>query len=209
MNEADLPLVHRFVPSTRPGLPTLLLLHGTGGDENDLVQIGSALLPGAALLSPRGNVREGNMARFFRRLADGVFDIEDLKARTAELARFLKDAASLYSFDPSKVIAVGYSNGANIAASLLLLSPGALSGAALFRAMVPLVPETLPDLAGAPVLLMEGRFDSLIPPDQAEALAELLRSAGAAVTLKWQEAGHGLVAGEVEAARAWLAQVVS
>lgn len=211
MTPADLPLIHRFVAPARPGLPTLLLLHGTGGDENDLIGLGHALLPGAGLLSPRGNVLEGGTTpRFFRRLAEGVFDIEDLIARTKELAEFVRGAAETYHFDPKRVIAAGYSNGANIAASLLLLEPATLAGAVLFRAMVPLVPEKQPDLAGVPVLLMEGRFDPLATPAQAEALAELLRSSGAKVTLAWQEAGHGLAGqAEVNQAHAWLEDAVA
>lgn len=210
MTPSDLPLVHRFVPAKQPGMPTLLLLHGTGGDENDLLGLGRALLPESALLSPRGSVLEGDMPRFFRRLAEGVFDIEDLIARTYELAGFVRDAAKVYQFDPGRVIAVGYSNGANIAAGLLLLSPGTLASAVLFRAMVPLVPESLPNLEGAPVLLSEGKWDRIASPEQAGALAELLRSAGANVTLIWQQAGHGLAGqAEIDQARAWLQQVAS
>lgn len=206
MSAPGLPLVHRFVPGANKSAPTLLLLHGTGGNENDLLELGSMLAPGAALLSPRGNVLEGDMPRFFRRLAEGVFDLEDLVHRSAELAGFVKAAADLYGFDPSRVIAVGYSNGANIAAGVLLLHPGVLAGAILFRAMVPLVPDKLPDLAGVPVLLMEGRFDAIVPQKEAQALADLLQSAGADVTLSWQEAGHGLRGrAEVEEAQAWLA----
>lgn len=200
---ADLDFIHRFIPATSNGLPTLLLLHGTGGNEDDLLDIGSAIMPGAALLSPRGKVLENGMARFFRRLAEGVFDLEDLRRRTAELAEFVAAAAKAYGLDSSRVVSVGYSNGANIAASLLLLRPAVLAAAILLHAMVPLVPEPLPDLQGRPVYLSAGRLDTMIPPRETERLAKLLESAGAGVTLAWQPGGHGLAPGEVDSARAW------
>ena len=156
--------VHRFLPAEAPGLPTLLLLHGTGGDENDLLDLGRALVPGAALLSPRGKVLENGLARFFRRLAEGVFDLEDLRYRTGELADFAAAACQAYGLDAARLTAAGYSNGANIAASLLLLRPGTLQSAVLFHAMVPLVPENLPDLRGKGVFLAAGKADRLIPP---------------------------------------------
>ena len=151
---ADLGFIHRFIPA--PGgaeAPTLLLLHGTGGNEMDLLELGPALAPGAALLSPRGKVLEHSMPRFFRRLTEGVFDLEDLRLRSDELAGFIEAAASAYGFAPDRVIAVGYSNGANIAASLLLLHPGLLRAAVLFHPMVPLVPDTLPDLSATPIFI--------------------------------------------------------
>jgi phospholipase/carboxylesterase/glyoxalase family protein len=137
----SLEFVHRFIPARERerGL-TLLLLHGTGGDETDLLPLGEALAPGAALLSPRGKVRENGMPRFFRRVSEGVFDLEDLRFRTHELADFVAEAAAAYGFDPTRVVAVGYSNGANIAASIVLLRPQTFAGAILFRPMVPLVP---------------------------------------------------------------------
>ncbi len=196
---------HAWIPPTAAA-PTLLLLHGTGGDENDLLPLGRTLLPGAGLLSPRGNVLENGMPRFFRRLAEGVFDEADLKARTAELAAFVRSAASAYGFDPSSVVAVGFSNGANIAASLLLLSPGTLKGAVLFRAMIPLHPPQPPPLAGVRVLLSEGARDPIVPRTEGEGLAAMLRAGGADVTLEWQDAGHGLVDADISAARAWLAR---
>jgi predicted esterase len=200
---ADLDFIHRFIPATISGLPTLLLLHGTGGNEDDLLDMGARLAPGAALLSPRGKVLENGMARFFRRLAEGVFDLDDLRRRTAELAAFVEAAANHYGLDPSRVAAVGYSNGANIAASLLLLKPAVLSAAVLLHAMVPLVPDPLPDLRGRPVFLSAGRLDTMIPPRETERLAKLLESTGARVTLAWQQGGHGLSPGELEEARAW------
>ncbi|MGE5927015.1 MAG: alpha/beta hydrolase [Gemmatimonadota bacterium] len=196
---------HVWIPPTAEA-PTLLLLHGTGGDENDLLPLGRMLLPGAGLLSPRGNVLENGMPRFFRRLAEGVFDEADLRVRTAELAAFVGSAASAYGFDASTVVAVGFSNGANIAASLLLLSPGTLEGAVLFRAMIPLRPPQPPPLAGVRVLLSEGARDPIVPRAEGEGLAAMLRAGGADVTLEWQDAGHGLVDADISAARAWLAR---
>jgi len=198
--------IHRFVPAPLgPDADTLLLLHGTGGDENDLLPLGRLLTPDANLLSPRGKVSENGMPRFFRRLAEGVFDVPDLVARTHELDDFVESAANVYGFDASRVVAVGFSNGANIAASLLLLRPGVLKAAVLFHAMVPLVPETRPDLTGTRVFLGAGRQDPIAPPDETERLAALLREAGADVTLDWQPGSHGLTREEAQAAAEWLA----
>jgi phospholipase/carboxylesterase/glyoxalase family protein len=199
--------VHRFVPAEAPGRPALLLLHGTGGDENDLLDLGRRLASGAALLSPRGKVLENGQARFFRRIAEGVFDLEDLRFRTGELADFAAAAAARYGLDATRLAAVGYSNGANIAAALLLLHPATLRSAVLFHAMVPLEPERLPDLRGKRVFLAAGKADRLIPPRESERLASLLEGAGAAVTLFWQPGGHGLSPAEIEAAEEWLREV--
>jgi phospholipase/carboxylesterase/glyoxalase family protein len=199
--------VHRFEPAADPaGARTLLLLHGTGGDENDLVPLGRLLDPRAALLAPRGQVLENGMPRFFRRIAEGVFDLDDLRARTAGLGAFVRAAAERHRFDPARLVAVGFSNGANIAASLLLLEPGALAAAVLFRAMVPLEPGTRPGLAGTPVFLAAGRADPLVPAEETGRLADLLAAAGAEVTVNWAPGGHALAPSEVEAARAWLAR---
>ncbi len=210
MSDDSLGFVHRFlppVPGARPAAgTTLLLLHGTGGDEGDLLPLGRALLPGAALLSPRGRVLEQGMSRFFRRLTEGVFDQDDLRRRTDELATFVDAAAARYAFDRAGVVAVGFSNGANIAASLLLRHAGALRGATLFSPMLPFEPEALPDLGGASVFVGAGTRDPIAPLAQAERLAALLESAGAAVTLYREPGGgHGLTQREVEAARRWLA----
>ena len=204
---AALGFEHRFVPAGagRVGpAPTLLLLHGTGGDEEDLIPLGRALDPSAALLSPRGKVLERGMPRFFRRLAEGVFDQEDLARRTEELARFVREAAGVYGFDPGSVVAVGFSNGANIAASVLLRHPGVLRGAALLSPMLPFEPERTPALEGVPVFVGAGRFDPIAPPATVERLAEVLRGGGADVTLHWTPGGHGLTPEEVDAARRWL-----
>jgi phospholipase/carboxylesterase/glyoxalase family protein len=205
LNSAGSAFEHRFVPAAGEEPRTLLLLHGTGGNEDDLVPLGETLLPGAAMLSPRGQVLEHGMPRFFRRLAEGVFDLDDLRARTAGLADFVGWAAGEYGFDPGQVIAAGFSNGANIAASLLLLRPGTLAGAILFRAMVPLTPETPPALAGVRVLIGAGRSDPLVHPAEVERLAAMLTTAGADVSVHWTPGGHQLTPGDVAAARAWLA----
>lgn len=203
MAEPALGLAHVWAPATTEA-PTLLLLHGTGGDERDLLPLASLLLPGAAVLSPRGSVLENGMPRFFRRLAEGVFDEPDLRARTEELAEFVRNSAEAYAFDPANVVAIGFSNGANIAASLLLLFPGTLQGAVLFRAMVPLRPEEAPQLEGVRVLLSEGARDPIVPRTQGEELARMLRAGGADVTLAWQEAAHGLTDADIATAREWL-----
>jgi len=194
--------IHEFVPGTSER--TLLLLHGTGGNERDLIPLGRELDPRAALLSPRGKVLENGMPRFFRRLAEGVFDLEDLKNRTNELADFVAAATQHYGFASENVIAVGYSNGANIAASMLLLRPEILRGAVLFRAMVPLVPENLPDLSSLRVWIGAGSEDPIIPTSETQRLVELLRSLGADVTLRFFNAGHALTSSDVETARHWL-----
>jgi phospholipase/carboxylesterase len=198
----DLGFAHRFLPGS-PSLPVLLLLHGTGGDESDLLPLGEALLPGAPRLSPRGKVLENGMPRFFRRLAEGVFDLDDLRKRTDELADFVEAATEAYALNGHRTIAVGLSNGANIAASMLLLRPGTLGGALLIRPMVPLVPETLPDLRGVSVQINAGQVDPLVPPPQSEALAQLLTDAGASVKLHWIAGGHALTREDLEAGREW------
>jgi len=201
---ADLGFVYVFHPPASADAPILLLLHGTGGNEHDLVPLKDALMPEAGVLSPRGQVLERGMPRFFRRLAEGVFDIDDLKHRTHDLAGFVARASAEYGFSTDRVVAAGFSNGANIAASLLLLEPGTLAGAILFRAMVPLVPDPLPSIPGTPVLVSNGRRDPLVAPAETERLTELLRTAGADVTLAWQPAGHQLTEADVAQARDWL-----
>jgi phospholipase/carboxylesterase len=196
-----LSFVHRFEPGTEPGRPPLLLLHGTGGDEGDLLPLGRAVAPGSALLSPRGKVLENGMPRFFRRLAEGVFDEEDVRRRAAELAGFVAEARATYRL-PAPV-AVGFSNGANIAAALLLLRPEALAGAALVRAMVPLADPSPVDLTGKPVLLLSGAADPIVPAENAARLAAQLGDAGAEVTHRIVPVGHGLSQADVAPAK-WL-----
>jgi len=203
----ELDFVHVYERPASPSAPILLLLHGTGGNEQDLLSLGEILAPNAGVLSPRGKVLERGMPRFFRRLAEGVFDMEDLKFRTGELADFLLDAAARYGFDVARLIAVGFSNGANIAASTMLLRPDALTAGILIRAMVPLVPSPLPSLPRTRVLLSNGRTDPLVSPDETERLATLFRDTGAHVTLAWQPGGHQLTQGDVSAAREWLETV--
>ena len=201
---SDLDFLHRFIPSKAKSSRVLLLLHGTGGDESDLLPLGHELDPAAALLSPRGKVSENGAPRFFRRFAEGVFDEEDVKVRANELADFVARAAVRYDFDAERVTAVGYSNGANIAAALILLRPKAVRAAILFRAMVPLSDPPAAHLKGKPVLLCVGRLDSIIPLENTQRLALLLENAGAELTLQIQEAGHGLVQADLEAAKRWL-----
>ena len=204
----DLDFVHRFLPGEDESGPTLLLLHGTGGNEEDLIPLGQDLAPGAAILSPRGKVSEFGAPRFFRRLAEGVFDHEDLLFRTHELAEFVEAASAEYGFEGSKLVAAGYSNGANIAASTLLLHPGLLRAAVLFRAMVPFEPEVTPDLSGLPVFLAAGRMDRMIPPDNTQRLADILTEAGADVDLHWRDVGHPLTYEEVGEAKEWLSRTL-
>ena len=197
-------MIPEFKHIYQPGSPdrTLLMLHGTGGTENDLMPLGRSLDPGAALLGVRGKVLENGMPRFFRRLAEGVFDEEDLIHRTHELADFLE--AFVTQQKVKELYAVGYSNGANIAGSLLLLRPGLLTGAALLRPMVPLVPEPLPQLNSAPVLIMAGHQDPIVPADNARALGDLLKASGADVTVRFENAGHGLTEYTVDTTKRWL-----
>lgn len=202
MASPELEFAHRFIPGA-PDKPVLLLLHGTGGDENDLLPLGEALLPGAGRLSPRGKVLENGMPRFFRRLAEGVFDLDDLRKRTHELADFVEAAREAYDLGERRPVAVGFSNGANIAAAVLLLRPGVLGGALLIRPMVPLVPDTLPDLRGIPVRIHAGQVDPLVPGPQSEALAKLLGDAGASVDLRWTAGGHALTREDLDLGKAW------
>jgi predicted esterase len=180
------------------------VLHGTGGDEEDLIPLGRELLSGAGILSPRGKVLERGMPRFFRRLAEGVFDQEDLATRTAELAKFIEAATRTYQLPPDGIVAVGFSNGANIAASLLLRRPGRLRGAVLLSPMVPFELDAPPDLRGTSVFIGAGRDDPIAPIAQAERLAEMLREAGADVTLHREAGGHTVTPGEIEAAKRWI-----
>lgn len=199
--------IHRFEPARDAGSPPLLLLHGTGGDENDLLGLGRMISPGAALLSPRGRVLEHGMPRFFRRLAEGVFDEDDVRRRAHELGDFVTETRTQYGL--AAPIAVGFSNGANIAAALLLLKPDALAGAILLRAMVPLSDPPNADLAGKPVLLLSGQADPIVPASNSARLAALLLEAGARVTHKVLPAGHQLSQADVTLARDWIGNVAA
>ena len=194
--------IHRFEPAKGAGAPPLLLLHGTGGDENDLLQLGEMISPGSALLSPRGKVLENGMPRFFRRLREGVFDEADVERRAKELADFVETARARYGLEAP--VAVGYSNGANIAAAMMLLRPQVLAGAVLLRAMVPLAHPPKADLAHRPVLISSGSRDPIIPASNSTELAALLASAGANVRHSIMPAGHQLAQADVAIAKQWM-----
>jgi phospholipase/carboxylesterase len=194
---------HRHVPATAGGRPALLLLHGTGGNEDDLLPVGPMIAPGAALLSPRGRVLEGGMPRFFRRLREGVFDEADVRFRAGELAGFVAEAREAYGLPLP--VAAGFSNGANIAAAMLQLHPESLAGAILWRAMVPLQQQPAPDLAGKRILILSGAADPIVPAANAARLAATFREAGAEVQHETLPAGHGLTQADIDIARGWLA----
>ena len=183
---------------------TFILLHGTGGNEEDLLLLGKELEPNAVLLSPRGKVLENGMPRFFRRLSEGVVDIEDLKFRTYELGDFIQKCSSYYKFDLNQTIAVGFSNGANIATSMLLLRPDILQGAILFRAMIPLIPNPLPDLRNKKILLSAGLNDPIVSRTETENLYRLFQTANANITLKWQSSSHNLIEDDLIIAKEWI-----
>jgi phospholipase/carboxylesterase len=201
----ELSFIHRIEPASLPGRPPLLLLHGTGGNEDDLIPFGNMISPGSALLSPRGKVLEGGMPRFFRRLAEGVFDEEDVRRRANELADFVAEARGAYGL--AAPIAVGFSNGANIAAAVLQLRPEALAGAVLIRAMVPLQDPPATDLNGKPVLILSGASDPIVPADNAKRLAGILNKAGAKVEHRMLPTGHALSKTDVDLTTAWVDQL--
>jgi phospholipase/carboxylesterase len=201
--ESDkLGFVHRFVPAETAGRTPLLLLHGTGGSESDLIPLGVQLSPGAALLSPRGKISEHGAARFFRRRAEGVFDVEDLNVRTNELADFVEGAREAYGLQ--KPIAVGFSNGANIGWSLLFNRPAAISGAILMRAMLPFDLPSHPDLKNIPVLMLSGASDPIVPAETRDRLAQALKTAGADLQYEILPAGHQLTRQDLALADEWL-----
>jgi len=207
----DLGFAHIFVPADPPAPDaiTLLMLHGTGGDERDLLPLGRELCPGGALLGVRGRVLENGMPRFFRRFAEGVFDIEDLKIQTNDLAQFIDTAAEHYQFSKRHLVGVGYSNGANIAASLILLHPHHLAAAVLFRAMIPFTPDLVRNFSEVSVLIAAGTGDAIVPREQTDELAAILESGGARVSLFWHRGGHQLGEDDVAAAKKWLAENVT
>jgi phospholipase/carboxylesterase len=202
----DLGFIHRFVPAEDSASgETLIVLHGTGGNENDLIGIGQTIAPGAAIISPRGNVSENGAQRFFKRLAEGVFDPKEVRSRAEELARFIRAAITRYGLDATRIYAFGYSNGANIASTVMFIEPGLLQRAILFRPMLVFEPEERGDLSGSSVFISAGRMDSIVPVSSVERLTQLFESCRAEVTLKWQLAGHNLVPSEVREASDWLA----
>lgn len=198
----ELGFQHRYVPG-EDGAHTVLALHGTGGTEEDLIPLAQELAPRAHVLAPRGNVLEQGLARFFRRIAIGVFDEADVRRAAAELDAFVRGAAERYGFAADRVLGLGYSNGANVAAALMLLHPRCLAGAALLRAVLPITPEREPDLAGRPALIAAGTSDPYAPAPRVDALAEQLRRAGALVDLRWQPAGHELTPADLAGLREW------
>ncbi|HEV7838550.1 MAG TPA: alpha/beta hydrolase [Gemmatimonadaceae bacterium] len=204
MND-DLGFTHRFIPGQDSSAETLIVLHGTGGDENSLVGIAQAVAPGASIISPRGNVLENGAPRFFKRLAEGVFDQNEVRSRGQELARFIRAAIINYNLDPGRVFALGYSNGANAASTVMLVDPGALQGAILLRPMHVYESPSVPDLTGTSVLISAGRMDPIVPTESVERLRDTLESGGATVTLNWQLVGHNLVPSEMREAAEWLA----
>jgi phospholipase/carboxylesterase len=201
ITDANVNLVHRF-EAGRIDRPPVLLLHGTGGDESDLLPLGRTVAPGSALLSPRGAVLENGMPRFFRRLAEGVFDEEDLRRRAQDLATFVAAARERYGLPAP--LALGFSNGANIAAAMMLLHPEVLAGAVLLRPMVPLAEPPVADLAGRPVLILSGAADPIVPAENAKRLRDQLAEAGATVEHRLLPAGHGLLQADVDLARDWI-----
>lgn len=198
---------HKFIPGKIPA--TILLLHGTGGDENDLIPVGKAMAPGAALLSPRGNVKENGAPRFFSRIAPGVFDEAEVRTRAAQLAQWITDAAEHYKIDLGLLYALGYSNGANIATAVMLLHPGKIAGAALLRPMSIFQPAELPQLHGAPILISAGQEDPTVHVSEAEKLADTFANAGARVDVAIQDAGHDLTPGDFSVVKQWFAQILS
>ena len=201
---ADLGFVHRWLPGPPGARRTLVLLHGTGGDENDLLALGRRVAPDANLLSPRGKVLENGMPRFFRRHAEGVLDLDDLKARARELADFIGKASTAYGFHGTKVVALGYSNGANVAIGVLFERPEALDGAVLARAMMPYEPAKTPDLSGKDMLLLAGARDPYSRGATTERLGAALRTGGASVDIVQQPAGHELTSLDVDAMERWM-----
>ena len=207
MENNDLDFIHRFIPPPRNDKEnnlTLLLLHGTGGTEYDLIPLGKEIAPYASIFSVRGKVLENGMPRFFRRLEEGIFDLEDLKIRTNELAEFIIKSSLVYKFDMERIIAVGYSNGANMGASLLLSRPEVLAGALLFRAMVPFIPDILPDLSKKAIILLEGLYDPIVNRANAVSLLELFTKTHSNVTLEWQDSGHNITQEDIASAKKWL-----
>jgi len=202
----NFPYHHIFQPGTDPAAAPLLLLHGTGGNEHDLLPLARTLAPGAAVLSPRGDVSEHGANRFFARLAEGVFDPAEVTRRTHALADFIAAASAHYGLDPTRLTAIGFSNGANIAATILQLRTTVLGGAVLLRSMVVLgQPATAASLSGKRVLLLNGDADPIVPLDHPPRLAALLRAGGAEVTQQMVKASHGLTAADLTAAKSWLA----
>lgn len=202
---SGLGFIHRFRPAAAGVSDTILALHGTGGNEDDLLGVAHAVAPGAAVISPRGNVLEAGAPRFFRRLAEGVFDPAEVRSRGEELAKFIREAVSHYELDPARVFAVGYSNGANIASTVMLTEPELIRAAVLLRPMLVYEPDHMADLSGKSAFISAGRLDPIVPIASVEKLVALLEERGAEVSLKWQLGGHNLVPSEIKEAADWAA----
>lgn len=200
----ELQFVHRFIPSSNTDDVTLFVLHGTGGDENDLLALAKAIRPTAAILSPRGKILENGMNRFFARLSPGVFDLTDLRKQTKELAEFINRATKKHSINPNQLVAVGYSNGANMAVNLMLNYPVLLCGAVLLRPLLPNKPSKIPDLSNQKILVLGGERDTLISPGQTKELIEYLRTTKAQLSVNWQSVGHELTQTDIAIAREWM-----
>ncbi len=210
MTTPDLGFIHLFQPAphltaeqTPAAATTVVLLHGTGANEYDLLELGHTIAPDANILSPRGKVLEQGMPRYFRRFPNGVFDQEDLAFRARELADFLGRAAAHYRFDPKQVVALGFSNGANIAAAMFLLQPTAFAGGLLFSPANPLDNPPTVDLTSKQIFIGSGRADQICPPVQAEQLGAKLQTLGAEVSIFWHDSGHTIVPSELRAAQGW------
>lgn len=197
--------VHRFRPAAAGISDTILAFHGTGGNEDDLIGVAQTVAPGAAVISPRGKVLEAGAPRFFRRLAEGVFEPAEVRSRGEELAKFIRDAVSRYQLDPARIFALGYSNGANIASTVMLIDPELIRASVLFRPMLVYEPGEKADLSGKSVFISAGRVDPIVPTDSVGKLARLLEERGAEVTVKWQLGGHNLVPSEIKEATDWIA----
>ena len=198
----ELGFIYNYIPGSRENV--LFLLHGTGGNEDDLLTVGQMLDRRASIISPRGKVLENGMPRFFRRISPGVFDIEDLKFRVNELGEFIDLVCKKHSFRSKSLVVVGYSNGANIAVSLVLLKPTSLKRLILFRAMLPLVPDRIPDLNGTSVFISGGKYDEMISVKNTLELKSIFQKSGASIEMNWEESTHALTSDEVSKAREWL-----
>jgi phospholipase/carboxylesterase len=190
--------IHKVLPGS-PGGPLLFVFHGTGADENQLLSLGRELAPSATIVSPRGDVSEHGAARFFRRTGEGVYDMGDLARATAKMAGFVK--AHVEAAKPSAVFGLGYSNGANILASVAFAEPDLFDSAALMHPLIPFEPEVKGSLAGRHILITAGRRDPICPPDLTTRLEAYLRADGADVTVDWHDGGHEVRPNEIEAAR--------
>lgn len=196
--------IHKLLPG-EPGSPLVFALHGTGGDENQLVGFARELVPGATVVSPRGDVSEMGAARFFRRTGEGVYDMPDLMRATTKMAGFMK--AHVEAAKPSRVFALGYSNGANILATTLFAEPGLFDAVALMHPLIPFAPEATANLQDRHVLITAGRRDPICPPELTSRLDSYLRAEGADVRLEWHEGGHEVRPNEIEAAKRFFAEV--